>query len=1240
MDRQRKWAAYLFALGIFLLLAGQVGNEWFRTYDISRDARKLHKKLLETNRLFDALTSNDTLVNDIISKGFETDFFNLLQQLSFGFLVYKDNHLFFWNRPDFIPPVNISISLPDGSMAAKFPNGYYYVYKKTVFIGMHGYSFLAIYLLKHDYKIRNQYLQSRLNEDLHLPSFLTVSFDSTSIAAPISNPEGRVMFYLCLDPFKFNNTPVLSLVLVYLLGELLVLAAVALFTHYLLYRYGFTHSWIFLVVSLLLFRFVGIYFDFPKEFSKLEIFSPVWYASSAVNKSLADWLMNILVLFAAAYYFFRHAPDDLFTGLKKRYPLVVLLVYYGAALFMTTLLGVIFRSVLVHSNIPFNLNNFLDLNLYSIIGITGLALAMFSFGLVLLKGILLLDDGQLSRVMQITLLSVALLLHSVVLFFFDASYMFYVGSLWMLIFLFFLHDFKKQYSSGYPFTSLMMIITFFAAFSAVHIYHNNNVVEEQRKMSFARNLAQSEDPVAEYLFIDIHQRVAADRIIKNYFLRPYVSVSDIIEHVKTTYLEGYLSKYDTKVYLLNPEGDYLLSDDRDIMTLLNEELIENARETSTENLFFIPRNNGSYSYVSNTIITEGDKVIGTLIIVLNPKVFYRSSIYPELLLEDYILSTRKYDVFSFAEYNDNRLFNKSGSYPYNYRYNLTPDTASGEYLLVKEGNLQHLIYTTGDGKRVVVTSPGKTIIQPITLFSYLFVFYLLFVGIIACIKAIKKYLEEHTYPRRFLYMTLKNKIQLSMILLIVVSFLIIGMVTIKHFISKYSESQRDRLLRKEESIRTQISYAISDNPHLLLRKNMHAFQTSQERGVLNLAVLSEIHAIDINVYDISGQLVNTSQPAIFEKGLLSTVMDPLALRNMLYNYKTQYFREEKIGALEFISLYAPVYNAEGELIAFLNLPYFAKQKELKKEISSFLIALVNVYVLLLVISGFIAYVLSDSITRPLSVLSERFRSIRLGQKNEPIHWDSDDEIGILVNKYNKMIQDLEASAELLARSEREMAWREMAKQIAHEIKNPLTPMKLSIQMLQRAMKEKREDVQQLAEKVTTTLIEQIDNLSQIASEFSTFAKMPASNNELVQLDDIIQSSVNLLLPNEDLEIDFLRPEMPVYIEADKNQLLRVFGNLLKNAQQSIPVGKKGIISIRIILQDHHVMVSVKDNGCGIPVEIQPKVFMPNFTTKSSGMGLGLAITKQIIEGTAGGKIWFETRENEGTTFFVQFPLKQ
>jgi nitrogen fixation/metabolism regulation signal transduction histidine kinase len=348
-----------------------------------------------------------------------------------------------------------------------------------------------------------------------------------------------------------------------------------------------------------------------------------------------------------------------------------------------------------------------------------------------------------------------------------------------------------------------------------------------------------------------------------------------------------------------------------------------------------------------------------------------------------------------------------------------------------------------------------------------------------------------------------------------------------------------------------------------------------------------------------------------------------------------YIHEETIGDYTYLSAYIPLRNIESNLIGYMNLPYFAKQDELTNEISDFLVAFINVYVLLIAFSIYLALVISNYITKPIELLRGKIGQLKLGTKEEKIVWKREDEIGSLVAEYNRKVDELAHSAELLARSERESAWREMAKQIAHEIKNPLTPMKLSVQYLQKAWDEKAPNWDQRLKQFSQTIIEQINSLSIIASEFSDFAKMPKSHFERIDLNGIIENSLGIFRETSAIAIHF-DPMQPHFVKADKEQLLRVFNNLIKNAVQAISNPSEGLISIQISTEGNQYQVRVSDNGKGIPEAMQEKVFYPNFTTKSGGMGLGLALVKNIIE-NSGGSISFKSVETKGTTFFITLP---
>jgi nitrogen fixation/metabolism regulation signal transduction histidine kinase len=347
---------------------------------------------------------------------------------------------------------------------------------------------------------------------------------------------------------------------------------------------------------------------------------------------------------------------------------------------------------------------------------------------------------------------------------------------------------------------------------------------------------------------------------------------------------------------------------------------------------------------------------------------------------------------------------------------------------------------------------------------------------------------------------------------------------------------------------------------------------------------------------------------------------------------------EHIGKLNYISAYSPLTNRNGDITGYANLPFLEKQNELNKEISGFLSALITIYVLLLALAVLIALIISSRITQPLLLIQEKLSNIHLGRHNESIEWNRKDEIGELVQEYNRMIGELAISAEKLSRSERESAWREMAKQVAHEIKNPLTPMKLQLQHLQRALKDDTnlERLRGDVERINKMLIEQIDNLSAIATEFSNFANMPRPQNETLILSDTLSSSIHLFSGTPGITIFFHDDNKERKINADRQQMIRLFSNLIKNAMQAIPENKEGRIDVNAQTTNCFHLVSISDNGTGIPEEQRSKIFTPNFTTKTSGMGLGLAIVKSTAE-QAGGRVWFETKENEGTTFFVEFP---
>lgn len=305
--------------------------------------------------------------------------------------------------------------------------------------------------------------------------------------------------------------------------------------------------------------------------------------------------------------------------------------------------------------------------------------------------------------------------------------------------------------------------------------------------------------------------------------------------------------------------------------------------------------------------------------------------------------------------------------------------------------------------------------------------------------------------------------------------------------------------------------------------------------------------------------------------------------------------------------------------------------------SVFTQALLNTYVFLFLIGLVISMRLSEYIRTPLITLGKKLKAVHLVKENKQIQWEGSDEIADLINEYNQMITKLQDNAALLAQSERDTAWREMSKQVAHEIKNPLTPMKLSLQHLQRSIQYGRDDIEEITLRMCDTLMNQVENLRQIADEFSNFGSLPKANNKKVQLNEIVETIHDLFRKREDMDIRLIEPIDDINVYADKNQLVRILNNLVKNSVQAIPPERMGLIELKLWKEGTNAIIRVRDNGSGIPEDMQSQIFKPKFTTKSSGSGLGLAIAANMVD-SIGGRIYFQSDVTKGTDFFVELPL--
>lgn len=1195
----------------------------------------IEKNLAASETAYYSLVNDAEKLNDLVRNKFASKEYSKLKSLPFSLVLYNDSSVIFWDENAVIPQRFLAGALNNGASFLRLSNGYYQILKSTHVVDGQTIEALGLRRVKSNYRIENKYLVNTFDPSLNVPPYLNMSLTRELDAVPVHDKQNRVLFFLTINQFEFNKLPKKGRDVIYWTILALVFLSINFFA------FGFINKgkpWlgVFVLAGVLLgIRFFMINWDYPAVFTRLDVFNPQFYASSSINKSLADLLLNVLALFNVVYFIFMFAPWRAVTDKKGIIIRFIPLLGYSLLYASAYAIGTLYNSLLLNSNIPFNLNNFMDLNWFSLLGLICLSFVLLGFYMMSFRITHYLKEQQLSARYHNLVILVLGIVIATGLWFFKHEELPVFTVIWSTIFLLYVCRQVRNEREMLNFANLIVLVILFALLSSVHMYTYNQVRETEKLKSNAHKIADQRDRVVEYLFLDVENRIFADNYIKYYFLTPFISTSEVMKRIKTLYLGGYFTKYDVDVYLLNKQGQLILSEKDNFLDLLDE----NAElSPPSDYLYFIPKAGGTYAYLCNLPILYKNKFLGTVIFQLTPKVYDRSHLYPELLLEDNVQQLEQENAFSYAVYIDSFMIYKEGSYAYNYQYNF-PDSSDAEYSEVRGNNdgLIHFIYRPEKNKRVVITTRADTLLEPVTLFSYLFGVFLIFSLLVALIRFVFKVLTGQLSFGEILNLTFKDRIQYSMIAIMIFSFLVIGYSTILHFRSEYNNYHLVRLISQERAIRSAIEYIVRGKEELLETPYTPTDDEEDQQQGLDLPSLSAIHLLDVNIYNLAGELVNTSQPDIFEKGLISQRMNADAYDELRIRKKSQYIQNETIGQLDYLSVYVPLRDTHGKILAYLNLPYFAKEKELQGEISSFLVALINVYVFLLVVGGFLAYLLSNSITASLSAISNKLKFTQLGRKNEPIEWNADDEIGRLVKEYNKMIIELENSARLLARSERESAWREMARQVAHEIKNPLTPMKLSIQHLQRAIAEKRPNVDELANKVISTLIEQIENLNHIASEFSTFAKMPTAKNEVFDLVEVIESVAHLFGENRQVTVRFTRPADPVWVYADKNQVLRVLNNLVKNAVQAIPDNKRGTVEISVRLKLNSCIITVADNGAGIPKSQQEKVFQPNFTTKTSGTGLGLSISRQIVENT-GGEIWFESKEGKGTSFFVKLPL--
>ncbi len=480
----------------------------------------------------------------------------------------------------------------------------------------------------------------------------------------------------------------------------------------------------------------------------------------------------------------------------------------------------------------------------------------------------------------------------------------------------------------------------------------------------------------------------------------------------------------------------------------------------------------------------------------------------------------------------------------------------------------------------------------------------------------------------FKSISLRIRIFLAMILLVLLASVLIVGVTVYQYDEETKEYNIERFGRKEDNTRKDIDFELKRN--LLENLTSNNLSTIFKMRIFEI---SSVHNLEISIYDLKGNLLISSTTTAFDK-VDESVISSRILNELESNVNRRVFRNNEIDNVSFETSYTYLSDLKLNNIGVLKLEFSQDNSTQQKELNEFMYRLAFVYAFMFVIAIALAYFLSSYITRSIKTISDKIHETRLNKRNEKIEFHTGStEIITLVNAYNRMIDELQESAVKLAQSEREQAWREMAKQVAHEIKNPLTPMRLTVQSFERRFDPEDPEIKEKLKEYSQTLIQQIDVMSSIASAFSDFAKMPKQNKEEINVVEVVKLALDIFNENY---ISYVYTDDEFIAFLDKTQLIRIVTNLVTNATQATEGVENPMIKVVVSSENEMIKIAVIDNGKGIEEDLKDLIFEPKFTTKSSGMGLGLPMIKKIIE-TYNGSIHFTSNKKEGTIFTVTLP---
>lgn len=1132
------------------------------------------------------------------------------------FCILADQEFIQWTGNRFLPPVRFSQG--DFTLRHLRTSAGDFLIKKWAWTE-HA-SLLAIIPLYVHYPIQNEYLQPWWNESVFGTYQVTLYDPNTANGEPVVLNDKALFRCTLTERAELNSNLRVT-------GVVLMLLAMGVFIALLVQVYVnvFKRSGsglLFMASGIVLLRVLMVVGRFPSRFVDSDVFDPKFFASSELNPSLGDLVLNavsVAVLCFILMLYMQHVKRKLLYLNSTGINLLMLIFAPVAILFGALFPYIVIQTIYNNSAITLNISESISFDLLRILSFLAVILSwVSSFVFMQLFVRLFLLEKKPTRLMiggGIGLLLFVLINEA------SGQEYFYVLLLSILyvgvIIYFRLYQSLKPFRYQ-SFTYFFVALGFFSTTSLVAVHHFNITEKAQQQFRFANSFLIERDDFGEFLLAEAMEKIAGDFFIQSRLSGLFTNREAVRQKVRQVFIPGYFNKYNVGIYLYGANGESLDDHRTQNFSALLAEFDREALRTAYEGIYFInrPDNESARKYLAVIPVKRNELSAGYIVLELLLKRIIPNSVYPELLVDNRFQEMFRAQDFSYGIWNNDEIQVQSGEF--NYRAGFA--SLLNQQALYKEGIVQsgflHTATRDATGRSVVVSSTTPPLVYGIADFSFLIILGLLVLLILLAIIGLVDYFRDEK-P------LLATRIQLILNLAFFIPLIAVSVITL----GLTARSNQQQLSAEYEVKSRNFSTEIGN----LFLENEQLGEVTTEQSFIQL---SKLASLDANLFTADGKLRFTTQSLVFENQLLTPYVNPLALKRIRQGERV-FTMDEQVGSLQYFVAYSALYSPfDGSLIGVIGIPFYQSAYLLERMQVTVLANILSIFTAVFIVLVIISYWVSRWLTFPLRMITQKLGRISLTQSNQPMEWSSDDEIGIMVREYNQMLASLSDSKQELEKNQRERAWREIAQQVAHEIKNPLTPMKLMLQQAERI----QETDPKMAEKIKRTiasLLSQVDTLDGIASSFSTFAKMPEPVMRRVELVELVRSVIQLHAATT--PIAFKAGVESAWIMADQQLLQRIISNVLLNSLQARKEHVELQVTVEIQKVESRIVLSVTDNGTGIDKQLQDKIFLPHFSTKKSGSGLGLAIAKQGIE-QMGGSIYFESALGSGTVFYIELPI--